>query len=225
MRLSDLKNIFTNAYRSFITLSNGVRLYLLTSAITANVTTTTAPAGSIAITANATGRGTPFYSDGTKWQVWVTGATTKASGAEVDTGTDDAKFVTAKALLDSSYAKALTDLSVNATAAEINQVADVSAYQESVTAAGALSAIKAYSGVALVGAGAVTLAAPDASRLGQLKTIEMTADNGDVTLSLANVVGQSSGTTATFNDVGDKLILVAAASKWVVVKELGITLS
>ena len=35
-------------------------------------------------------------------QVQVTGATTKASGAEVNTGTDDAKFVTAKAIADSN---------------------------------------------------------------------------------------------------------------------------
>jgi hypothetical protein len=80
----------------------GVRLYLLSVAITANVTTTSVPAGSLGLTSNATGRGTPFYSDGTHWQVWVTGATTKASGAEVNTGTDDAKFVTAKAIADSN---------------------------------------------------------------------------------------------------------------------------
>jgi len=102
MRISDLKHIFQNAYGTFSTLANGVRVYLLTSAITANVTTTTAPAGSIAITSNSTGRGTPFYSDGSKWQAFVTGVTTKASGAEVNTGTDDGKFVTAKAIADSN---------------------------------------------------------------------------------------------------------------------------
>lgn len=106
MRFSDLKHIITRAYASFTILSNGVRVYPLTTAITANVTTTSAPAGSIAITSNSTGRGTPFYSDGTKWQAFVTGATTKASGAEVNTGTDDAKFVTAKALKDADAAKA-----------------------------------------------------------------------------------------------------------------------
>jgi hypothetical protein len=81
---------------------NGKRLYVLAVAITANVTTTNAPAGSHAVTTNATGQGSLFYSDGTKWQVQVTGATTKASGAEVNTGTDDAKFVTAKAIADSN---------------------------------------------------------------------------------------------------------------------------
>jgi hypothetical protein len=101
MRFSSLKYLVSRAYPTFTILSNGVRVYPLTVAVTANVTTTTAPAGSVGITSNATGRGTPFYSDGSKWQVWVTGATTKASGAEVNTGTDDAKFVTAKAVADS----------------------------------------------------------------------------------------------------------------------------
>jgi hypothetical protein len=111
------------------------------------------------------------------------------------------------------------------TKAEVDQLNDVSAYQESIIAAGALSVTKVYSGLALVGAGAVTLAAPDATMLGQQKTIEMTTDNGDVTLALTNVVGQSSGTTATFNDVNDCLILIAKSNKWVVIKENGIALS
>lgn len=102
MRISDFKNLFKNAYPTYTTLVNGVRVYPLTTAVTANSTTTTAPAGSIGITSHATGRGTPFYSDGTKWQAFVTGVTTKASGAEVNTGTDDGKFVTAKAVADSN---------------------------------------------------------------------------------------------------------------------------
>jgi hypothetical protein len=106
MRFSDLKFIISRAFPTFTVLANGVRVYPLTTAVTANVTTTTAPAGSIGITSHATGRGTPFYSDGAKWQVWVTGATTKASGAEINTGTDDAKFATAKAIADADAAKA-----------------------------------------------------------------------------------------------------------------------
>jgi hypothetical protein len=42
--------------------------YILSTAITANTTTTSAPAGSLGITTNATGRGKLFYADGTKWQ-------------------------------------------------------------------------------------------------------------------------------------------------------------
>lgn len=112
-----------------------------------------------------------------------------------------------------------------ATSAEIDRFNDVSAYQESILAAGALSVSKAYSNLSLVGAGAVTLAAPDGTMLGKVKLIEMVTDNGDVTLALTNVVGQSSGTTATFNDAGDQLVLLAAASKWIVIKERGISLS
>ena len=43
-------------------------VYILSTAITANTTTTTAPTGSLGITTNATGLGKLFYSDGTKWQ-------------------------------------------------------------------------------------------------------------------------------------------------------------
>ena len=43
-------------------------VYILSTAITANTTTTTAPVGSLGITTNATGRGKLFYADGTKWQ-------------------------------------------------------------------------------------------------------------------------------------------------------------
>jgi hypothetical protein len=39
-----------------------------TTAITANTTLTSLAAGSIGITSNSTGKGTVFYSDGTKWQ-------------------------------------------------------------------------------------------------------------------------------------------------------------
>nr|BDD45127.1 hypothetical protein 15 [bacterium] len=97
---------------------------------------------------------------------------------------------------------------------------------EIISAAGAVSVNKRNTKLALAGSGAVTLAAPHASMIGQIKVIEMTADNGDVTLALTNVQGQSSGTTATFNDVGDSLLLVAANnSKWTVIKEFGIALS
>ena len=49
-------------------LKGGIRYYYLSTAITANVTTTSAPAGSKGYTSNATGRASVFVSDGTKWQ-------------------------------------------------------------------------------------------------------------------------------------------------------------
>jgi hypothetical protein len=51
--------------------NSGAGLYFLTTAVTANTTTTDAPAGSIATTTNATGVGKLFVSDGAKWQFAV----------------------------------------------------------------------------------------------------------------------------------------------------------
>ena len=52
-----------------ITLSTGlVEILALDIAITDNVTTTTAPANSLAVTSNATGTGELWMSDGSKWQ-------------------------------------------------------------------------------------------------------------------------------------------------------------
>lgn len=49
--------------------SNAVAgIYFLTTAITANTTTTSVPVGSLATTTNATGLGKLFIADGTKWQ-------------------------------------------------------------------------------------------------------------------------------------------------------------
>ena len=48
--------------------AGGVQFHGLSTAITANSTTTTAPAGSMAITSNGTGAGKLFVSDGSKWQ-------------------------------------------------------------------------------------------------------------------------------------------------------------
>lgn len=50
-------------------------------------------------------------------------ALTKATGAEVDTGTDDAKYVTPKAIEDSSYAKT-TAIPVKASGAEVTTGTD-----------------------------------------------------------------------------------------------------
>lgn len=46
----------------------GFRIYVFTTAITANSTTTDAPAGSMGKTSNSTGRASVFVSDGSKWQ-------------------------------------------------------------------------------------------------------------------------------------------------------------
>lgn len=75
------------------------------------------------------------------------------------------------------------------------------------------------------GAGAITLAAPPATMLGKVKTIEMTVDNGDVTLALTNVTGGSAATTCTFSAVDQALVLVGGTNKWHVIAESGVALT
>jgi hypothetical protein len=66
---STVSGTFTSTATTGATVANATAgLYFLTSAITANVTTTTVPVGSIATTTNATGTGKLFISDGSKWQ-------------------------------------------------------------------------------------------------------------------------------------------------------------
>jgi len=145
-------------------------------------------------------------------------------------GTNSASVVTVGGA-QTLTSKGLTTPTLNggaalgATSTEIDQLNDVSAYTETVAAAGAISVTKVVTNLEVASGGAVTLAAPSATMLGQVKTIQMTVDDGDTTLALTNVVGQSSGTTATFNDAGDALIVLALASKWLVIKEFGVTLS
>lgn len=61
----------TGTMTADIQFTNGVYFVALATAITANTTTTTAPAGSIGITTHATGLGKLFISDGSKWQYAV----------------------------------------------------------------------------------------------------------------------------------------------------------
>ena len=114
--------------------------------------------------------------------------------------------------------------SIDATAAELNTL-DRSANIQTIIAAGAITLGLDTIKLALVGAGAVTLAAPTAAEAGKIKVIEMTVDNGDVTLSLANCVGGTAGTTCTWSAVGQSLVLVGAVSKWAVVSEGGVVLT
>lgn len=64
-------NVKTKGDSGTYTQCGAIRFYGFTTAITANVTTTTAPAGSRAVTSHATGLGGDFYSDGSKWQACI----------------------------------------------------------------------------------------------------------------------------------------------------------
>ena len=63
--------ITSTATTSAVIANATAGLYFLTTAITANSTTTSAPKGSLGTTSNATGAGKLFVSDGTKWQFAV----------------------------------------------------------------------------------------------------------------------------------------------------------
>lgn len=119
----------------------------------------------------------------------------------------------------------VTGLSSNAATAGI--VGDAASVEETIDSGDAISVTTDVTFIdnTTSGAGAVTLAAPNASMIGKVKTIEMTVDGGDVTLALTNVQGQSTGTTATFGDVNDALVLVGGTNKWHVIGESGIALA
>lgn len=65
---ASIANPVSTAADGLVASNANAGLYILSTAITANTTTTTAPAGSFGITTNATGIGKLFYSDGSKWQ-------------------------------------------------------------------------------------------------------------------------------------------------------------
>jgi hypothetical protein len=117
-----------------------------------------------------------------------------------------------------------SETQVTATAAELNK-SDISAETETVIAAGAASVTKSYTKLEVVSGGAVTLAAPDATMIGHTKVIEMTVDDGNVTMALTNVQGGTAATTCTWSNAGECLVLVAGATKWNVVSEGGVVLS
>jgi hypothetical protein len=162
------------------------------------------------------GTGTPAGTPTVLNALDVTAGTGEASKALVlDAGED--LVLPATGVLTYGVLKDPAGTTLGATAAEINLAADVSAQTETLTADGAISVVKRFTKLADTGTGAYTLAAPDASMVGAVKVIEMTTDNGDCTLALTNVTGHTTE-TATFNDVGDNLVLVGgAAGKWIYV--------
>jgi hypothetical protein len=156
--------------------------------------------------------------------VGETGVYVGANGSEVQIANSSGAPLVGGVAVTSSAAELNILDGATVTAAELNAL-DVSAQVQTLAAAGAVSTTLLNTKLALVGAGAVTLAAPDASVYGRVKTIEMTVDNGDVTLALTNVQGGSAGATATFGAVNDCLVLVAGTSKWHVIGESGVVLS
>lgn len=98
---------------------------------------------------------------------------------------------------------------------------------QTITAAGAISLDANH--VKITGPAtstyAVTLAAP--TRGGQVLVIEMVSTTGTnaVTLALTNVVGGTAASSASFDAAVETLVLVSQSTKWVVLKEYGVTLT
>ena len=84
---------------------------------------------------------------------------------------------------------------------------------------GAVNLTDLITEVSTTGADALTLANGSA---GQVKIITMVADGGDGTLTPTTLAG---GTTITFNDVGDGVVLVYGTAGWVVVGNNGATIA
>ncbi len=150
-------------------------------------------------------------------------------------GTQEAsKAVVADANVNTGISK-ITELHIGATGAEV-QISSSAAelnlldrldQSEIIDSGVAVSATKRITNIdnTASGAGAITLAVPDATMIGQVKVIEFKVDNGDVTLSLANVQGGSAATTCTWSNAGEVLVLVAGVLKWNVVSEGGVVLT
>jgi hypothetical protein len=155
-------------------------------------------------------------------------ATALAHAREAGRGslTDLAKLLESVAQGNLPTTEFLAGLGINATPSELNDL-DLSAKSQAITAAGAISLDARY--VAITGPAsstyAVTLAAP--TRAGQIMVIEMvaTTSTNAVTLALTNVAGGTAATTATFNAAAETLVLVSAGTKWLVLAEVGVTLS
>ena len=90
---------------------------------------------------------------------------------------------------------------------------------QSLSGAGAVNLTDLITEVTTTGADALTLANGAA---GQVKIITMIVDGGDGTLTPTTLAG---GSTITFNDVGDGVVLVYGAAGWVVVGNNGATIA
>lgn len=90
---------------------------------------------------------------------------------------------------------------------------------QTLTGAGAVNLTTLVTSVVTTGANALTLAD---GTVGQVKIISMVTDGGDGTLTPTNF---ANGTTITFNDVGDTVMLVFVGTKWALVSNTGATIA
>jgi hypothetical protein len=74
---------------------------------------------------------------------------------------------------------------------------------------------------------AITLAAPTPGDLGHILMIEMMSTTGSnaVTMALTNCAGGTAVASCSWSAAGHKLVLIAAALKWEIIKQDGVTLT
>jgi hypothetical protein len=129
---------------------NNKYFYVFDIEIEAGVTETDAPDGSFAWSKIGDSLATVFFANGGIWDSYdIPGtAIVKASGVEVNTGTDNTKLITAKALADSEYVKEsdlsgnfteenLTDLVAGLTPGTLDPSAEFLALQNDIVVSGA----------------------------------------------------------------------------------------
>lgn len=156
----------------------------------------------------------------------VGGDLTVGTGATLEVTDDGGLSINSTAVTSTAAELNILD-DATVTTTELNRLDD-SAEIETIDSGVAASTTKFNTLIdnTTTGAGAITLDVCPATMVGKLKTIRMAVDNGDVTLSLANIVGGTAATTATFDAVDEELVLMGSSSgKWIVIKEFGVTLS
>ena len=94
------------------------------------------------------------------------------------------------------------------------------AAQQALSGAGAINVTSYYTAWTTTAADAGTLA--DGTVIGQLKKIELVVDGGDGTLTPDNLAG---GTTITFDDQFDYVILIWDGTDWNVIENVGCTVA
>ena len=112
----------------------------------------------------------------------------------------------------------------------VTEAMHASASTQTITGAGAVTVATRQVNITGGAGFAITLAAPTAAEVGVVKIINLTSISSNaVTMALTQVVGGTAASSASFDTAGEALVLVgstnAAALKWMVLKEHGVTLS
>jgi hypothetical protein len=102
----------------------------------------------------------------------------------------------------------------------VNASAIPAGVEQSLSGAGAINVTSYSTKWTTTGADAGTLA--DGTAIGQIKKITLLVDGGDGTLTPANLAG---GTTITFNDANDSVLLYWNGTDWVVIEANGVVVA